>query len=91
MRLRAERSSRGGCSSWSSSSSGAGVFGGYVRLFPGVFARAAEGRLTLRESYQVCMAGLALTQAVRRGAPLVAPAFASVARGIQRLEAGARA
>jgi hypothetical protein len=46
----------------------------------------------LGEHYVVDLAaGLALTQAVRRGAPLVAPAFASVARGIQRLEAGARA
>ena len=37
----------------------AGMFGGYVLLFHGVYARAAEDRLSVRESYQVCMAGLA--------------------------------
>ena len=44
-----------------------GMFGGYVLLFHGVFARAAEGRLTLRESYQICMAGLAATRLFSAG------------------------
>ncbi len=44
-----------------------GMFGGYVLLFHGVFARAAEGRLTARESYQVCMAGLAATRLFSAG------------------------
>ena len=44
-----------------------GMFGGYVLLFHGVFARAAAGRLTVRESYQVCMAGLAATRLFSAG------------------------
>ena len=44
-----------------------GMFAGYVLLFQGVYARAAEGRLTLRESYQVCMAGLAATRLFSAG------------------------
>jgi hypothetical protein len=35
--------------------------------------------------------GFALTQLVRKGAPLAAPLFRVVATGVQRLEAGARA
>jgi hypothetical protein len=46
----------------------------------------------LGEHYVVDLAaGLALTEAVRRAAPLVAPALERVAGGVQRLEAGARA
>ena len=45
----------------------AGMFGGYVLLFHGVYARAAEGRLTVRESYQICMAGLAATRLFSAG------------------------
>jgi uncharacterized protein (TIRG00374 family) len=44
-----------------------GMFAGYVLLFQGVYARAAEGKLTLRESYQVCMAGLAATRLFSAG------------------------
>jgi uncharacterized protein (TIRG00374 family) len=44
-----------------------GMFAGYVLLFQGVYGRAAEGRLTLRESYQVCMAGLAATRLFSAG------------------------
>jgi uncharacterized protein (TIRG00374 family) len=44
-----------------------GMFVGYVLLFHGVFARAAAGRLTLRESYQICMAGLAATRLFSAG------------------------
>jgi hypothetical protein len=46
----------------------------------------------LGEHYVVDLAvGLALTQLVRKGAPLAAPLFRVVATGVQRLEAGARA
>jgi membrane-associated phospholipid phosphatase len=46
----------------------------------------------LGEHYVVDLAaGLALTEAVHRAAPLVAPAFERVAAGVQALEAGARA
>jgi hypothetical protein len=46
----------------------------------------------LGEHYVVDLAvGLALTQAVRKGAPLAAPLLRVVAFGVQRLEAGARA
>ena len=46
----------------------------------------------LGEHYVVDLAaGLALTQAVRKGAPRVAPLFQRVASGVQWLEAGARA
>ena len=43
------------------------MFVGYVLLFHGVFARAAAGHLTLRESYQICMAGLAATRLFSAG------------------------
>ena len=43
------------------------MFGGYVLLFQGVFVRAAAGRLTLRESYQITMAGLAATRLFSAG------------------------
>lgn len=46
----------------------------------------------LGEHYVVDLAvGLALTQAVRKGAPLAAPLFRQIAAGVTRLEAGARA
>jgi membrane-associated phospholipid phosphatase len=46
----------------------------------------------LGEHYVVDLAvGFALTQLVRKGAPLAAPLFRVVATGVQRLEAGARA
>ena len=45
----------------------------------------------LGEHYVVDLAaGLALTEAVRRAAPLAAPAFGRVAAGVQALEAKAR-
>jgi PAP2 superfamily len=45
----------------------------------------------LGEHYVVDLAvGLALTQVVRKGAPLAAPLFRLVGAGVQRLEAGAR-
>jgi uncharacterized membrane protein YbhN (UPF0104 family) len=63
-----------------------GMFGGYVLLFHGVFARAAEGRLTLRESYQVCMAGLAATRLFSAGGAggIVLTAWAMRSAGLRR-------
>jgi uncharacterized protein (TIRG00374 family) len=63
-----------------------GMFGGYVLLFQGVYARAAEGRLTLRESYQVCMAGLAATRLFSAGGAggIVLTAWAMRGAGLRR-------
>jgi uncharacterized protein (TIRG00374 family) len=63
-----------------------GMFGGYVLLFQGVFGRAAEGRLTLRESYQVCMAGLAATRLFSAGGAggIVLTAWAMRGAGLRR-------
>ena len=63
-----------------------GMFAGYVLLFQGVFARAAEGRLTLRESYQVCMAGLAATRLFSAGGAggIVLTAWAMRGAGLRR-------
>jgi uncharacterized protein (TIRG00374 family) len=63
-----------------------GMFGGYVLLFHGVFAREAAGRLTLRESYQVCMAGLAATRLFSAGGAggIVLTAWAMRAAGLRR-------
>jgi uncharacterized protein (TIRG00374 family) len=63
-----------------------GMFGGYVLLFHGVFARAAAGRLTVRESYQICMAGLAATRLFSAGGAggLVLTAWALRAAGLPR-------
>jgi hypothetical protein len=63
----------------------------------GAFGWAYTGTLGvalvyLGEHYVVDLAvGLALTQAVRKGAPLAAPLFRQIAAGVTRLEAGARA
>ena len=63
-----------------------GMFGGYVMLFHGVFARAAAGRVTLRESYQICMAGLAATRLFSAGGAggIVLTAWALRAAGLPR-------
>ena len=63
-----------------------GMFGGYVLLFHGVYARAAAGRLTLRESYQVCMAGLAATRLFSAGGAggIVLTAWAMRGAGLRR-------
>jgi uncharacterized protein (TIRG00374 family) len=63
-----------------------GMFGGYVLLFHGVFAREAKGRLTLRESYQVCMAGLAATRLFSAGGAggIVLTAWAMRGAGLRR-------
>jgi uncharacterized protein (TIRG00374 family) len=63
-----------------------GMFGGYVLLFHGVFARAAAGHLTLRESYQICMAGLAATRLFSAGGAggIVLTAWALRAAGLPR-------
>ncbi len=63
-----------------------GMFAGYVLLFQGVFARAADGRLTLRESYQVCMAGLAATRLFSAGGAggIVLTAWAMRGAGLPR-------
>ena len=63
-----------------------GMFAGYVLLFQGVYARAAEGRLTLRESYQVCMAGLAATRLFSAGGAggIVLTAWAMRGAGLRR-------
>ena len=63
-----------------------GMFAGYVMLFHGVYGRAAEGRLTLRESYQVCMAGLAATRLFSAGGAggLVLTAWAMRRAGLPR-------
>jgi uncharacterized protein (TIRG00374 family) len=63
-----------------------GMFGGYVLLFHGVFSRAAAGRLNLRESYQICMAGLAATRLFSAGGAggLVLTAWALRAAGLPR-------
>jgi uncharacterized protein (TIRG00374 family) len=44
-----------------------GMFGGYVLLFQGVFARTVGRSLTWRESYQITMAGLAATRLFSAG------------------------
>jgi uncharacterized protein (TIRG00374 family) len=44
-----------------------GMFGGYVLLFQGVFARTDARSLTWRESYQITMAGLAATRLFSAG------------------------
>jgi uncharacterized protein (TIRG00374 family) len=63
-----------------------GMFAGYVLLFQGVYARAAEDRLTLRESYQVCMAGLAATRLFSAGGAggIVLTAWAMRGAGLRR-------
>ena len=63
-----------------------GMFAGYVGLFHGVFGRAAAGRLTLRESYQVCMAGLAATRLFSAGGAggIVLTAWAMRGAGLRR-------
>ena len=63
-----------------------GMFVGYVLLFHGVFARAAAGYLTLRESYQICMAGLAATRLFSAGGAggIVLTAWALRAAGLPR-------
>jgi uncharacterized protein (TIRG00374 family) len=63
-----------------------GMFAGYVLLFQGVYGRAAEGRLTLRESYQVCMAGLAATRLFSAGGAggIVLTAWAMRGAGLRR-------
>ena len=62
------------------------MFGGYVLLFHGVFARAAAGRVTLRESYLICMAGLAATRLFSAGGAggIVLTAWALRAAGLPR-------
>lgn len=44
-----------------------GMFGGYVLLFQGVFARTESHSLNWRESYQITMAGLAATRLFSAG------------------------
>jgi uncharacterized protein (TIRG00374 family) len=63
-----------------------GMFCGYVLLFHGVFARAAEDRLSLRESYQICMAGLAATRLFSAGGAggIVLTAWAMRRAGLAR-------
>ena len=63
-----------------------GMFGGYVLLFHGVFARVAAGRLTVRESYQICMAGLAATRLFSAGGAggIVLTAWAMRGAGLPR-------
>ena len=63
-----------------------GMFGGYVLLFHGVFVRAAAGRLTVRESYQICMAGLAATRLFSAGGAggIVLTAWAMRGAGLPR-------
>ena len=63
-----------------------GMFAGYVLLFHGVFARVAAGRLTVRESYQVCMAGLAATRLFSAGGAggIVLTAWAMRGAGLKR-------
>ena len=63
-----------------------GMFGGYVLVFHGVYARAAEGRLTVRESYQICMAGLAATRLFSAGGAggIVLTAWALRGAGLPR-------
>jgi uncharacterized protein (TIRG00374 family) len=45
----------------------AGMFGGFVALFRGIFASAGEQRLGWRESYQITMASLAATRLFAAG------------------------
>jgi uncharacterized protein (TIRG00374 family) len=45
----------------------AGMFGGYVAMFRGIFASAGEQRLGWRESYQITMASLAATRLFAAG------------------------
>jgi uncharacterized protein (TIRG00374 family) len=63
-----------------------GMFGGYVMLFHGVFGRVAEGRVTVRESYLICMAGLAATRLFSAGGAggIVLTAWAMRAAGLRR-------
>jgi uncharacterized protein (TIRG00374 family) len=63
-----------------------GMFGGYVLLFHGVFARVTAGRLTVRESYQICMAGLAATRLFSAGGAggIVLTAWALRRAGLSR-------
>jgi len=44
-----------------------GMFGGYVAMFRGVFARAGSSRLGWRASYQITMAGLAASRLFAAG------------------------
>ena len=44
-----------------------GMFGGYVAMFRGIFARAGTHRLDWRESYQITMAALAATRLFAAG------------------------
>jgi uncharacterized protein (TIRG00374 family) len=45
----------------------AGMFGGYVAMFRGIFTRAGTHRLGWRESYQITMASLAATRLFAAG------------------------
>ena len=62
-----------------------GMFGGYVALFHGVFVRAGLP-LTVKESYQICMAGLAATRLFSAGGAggLILTAWALRKRGMPR-------
>ena len=62
-----------------------GMFGGYVALFHGVFLRAGLP-LTFRESYEICMAGLAATRLFSAGGAggLILTAWALRRRGMAR-------
>jgi hypothetical protein len=57
----------------------AGMFGGYVMLFRGVFVRGGAERIGWRESYQITMAGLAASRIFAAGGAggLAAPGCAS--------------
>jgi uncharacterized protein (TIRG00374 family) len=44
-----------------------GMYGGYVAMFRGVFGRAGGGRIDLKASYQITMAGLAASRIFAAG------------------------
>jgi uncharacterized protein (TIRG00374 family) len=68
-----------------------GMFAGYVALFQGVFVRAGS-RLHWRESYQICMAGLAATRLFSAGGAggIVLTYWALRKAGMPRKETAAR-
>lgn len=64
----------------------AGMFGGYVMMFRGVFARAGSVRIGWRASYQITMAGLAASRIFAAGGAggLVLTAWALRQAGLPR-------
>jgi uncharacterized protein (TIRG00374 family) len=67
---------------------GVGMFGGYVAMFRGIFARTGQSRIDWRASYQITMAGLAASRLFAAGGAggLVLTAWALRRSGMRKRE-----